>query len=50
VDVVVSTVVGTSEGVRTVKAQFEEIGADELIFSPVTDSVDEVARLADIVC
>nr|WP_221382945.1 LLM class flavin-dependent oxidoreductase [Actinoplanes polyasparticus] len=36
----------TSGDVRTIAAQFEEIGADELIFLSATDDLDDVDRLA----
>ena len=48
-DLVTANVAGTAEAVKTLAAQFEEIGADELIFNPTTDDVDDIARLADIV-
>jgi len=40
---------GTPEAVRETIAGFREIGADELIFHPTIDDVDDVARLAEIV-
>jgi alkanesulfonate monooxygenase SsuD/methylene tetrahydromethanopterin reductase-like flavin-dependent oxidoreductase (luciferase family) len=48
-DLVAANVAGTAEAVKAMVASFEEIGADELIFNPTTDDVDEVSRLADIV-
>jgi len=48
-DLVSANVGGTPEAVRTLVAQFEEIGADEFILNPTTDDLDDVARLADIV-
>jgi alkanesulfonate monooxygenase SsuD/methylene tetrahydromethanopterin reductase-like flavin-dependent oxidoreductase (luciferase family) len=40
---------GTPDAVRETVKAFEEIGADELIFNPATEDIDEIARLADIV-
>ncbi|WP_406639854.1 LLM class flavin-dependent oxidoreductase [Amycolatopsis sp. WGS_07] len=37
------------EMVRRSVAEFAELGADELVFVPVTDDVDEVARLAEVI-
>ncbi len=37
------------EMVRKCIADFAELGADELVFVPTTDDVDEIARLADVV-
>jgi alkanesulfonate monooxygenase SsuD/methylene tetrahydromethanopterin reductase-like flavin-dependent oxidoreductase (luciferase family) len=39
----------TDAAVRETVAGFEELGADELIFHPTTDDIDDIARLADIV-
>jgi alkanesulfonate monooxygenase SsuD/methylene tetrahydromethanopterin reductase-like flavin-dependent oxidoreductase (luciferase family) len=48
-DLVAANVAGTPEAVQAMVASFEEIGADELILNPVTDDVDDVSRLADVV-
>jgi alkanesulfonate monooxygenase SsuD/methylene tetrahydromethanopterin reductase-like flavin-dependent oxidoreductase (luciferase family) len=48
-DLVAANVAGTPEAVKAMVASFEEIGADELILNPVTDDVDDVSRLADVV-
>ncbi|WNV83984.1 LLM class flavin-dependent oxidoreductase [Umezawaea sp. Da 62-37] len=40
---------GTAEAVREAVRAFTEIGADELIFNPGTDDLDDVARLAELV-
>jgi hypothetical protein len=39
----------TAADVRHLVASFEAIGADELIFNPTTDDLDDIERLAEIV-
>ncbi|MEV4313159.1 LLM class flavin-dependent oxidoreductase [Actinocrispum sp. NPDC049592] len=46
---VAGNVATTDAQLRELVKSFEEIGADELIIHPVTDELDDVARLADIV-
>ncbi|GAA5139915.1 LLM class flavin-dependent oxidoreductase [Pseudonocardia adelaidensis] len=48
-DIVVDGVHTDEESLRDAVKQFEALGADELILSPGTDDLDEIARLADIV-
>jgi alkanesulfonate monooxygenase SsuD/methylene tetrahydromethanopterin reductase-like flavin-dependent oxidoreductase (luciferase family) len=38
----------TPEAVRETIKGFEDLGADELIFHPTTDEIDDIAKLADI--
>jgi len=40
---------GTAEALRATVSGFADIGADEVIFNPATDDIEEVERLADIV-
>jgi hypothetical protein len=43
---------GVRQGEQAVKeavAGFADLGADELIFNPSTDDIDEVSRLAEII-
>ena len=47
--VVVDNVRTTPEAVRTAVREFADLGADELIFNPATDEIDDVERLAEIV-
>jgi alkanesulfonate monooxygenase SsuD/methylene tetrahydromethanopterin reductase-like flavin-dependent oxidoreductase (luciferase family) len=39
----------TPEAVRDAVKAFGDLGADELIFNPATDELDDIARLADLV-
>jgi alkanesulfonate monooxygenase SsuD/methylene tetrahydromethanopterin reductase-like flavin-dependent oxidoreductase (luciferase family) len=39
----------TPEAVRETIAAYTDLGADEILFNPGTDNVDEVARLAEVV-
>lgn len=48
-DAVAAGVHGTTAAVRNAAKAFEEIGADELIFNPATDDIDEIDRLAEAV-
>lgn len=48
-DFISSTVATDEDAVRTVVAQFAEIGASELILNPATDDPDDISRLAEIV-
>lgn len=48
-DLVASNVADTPEKVREIVSSFRDIGADDLIFNPGTDDVDEIKRLADLV-
>jgi alkanesulfonate monooxygenase SsuD/methylene tetrahydromethanopterin reductase-like flavin-dependent oxidoreductase (luciferase family) len=48
-DFIASTVRTSPDAVRAAVKEFEAIGADELIFNPTLDDLDEVARLADVV-
>jgi alkanesulfonate monooxygenase SsuD/methylene tetrahydromethanopterin reductase-like flavin-dependent oxidoreductase (luciferase family) len=48
-NLVASAVCDTPQKVREAIASFEGIGADDLIFNPGTDDVDDIKRLADIV-
>jgi hypothetical protein len=48
-DIVVNNVRGTAEQLRSVVKEFADLGADELIFNPATDDLDDVLRLADVV-
>lgn len=47
--VVVDNVRTTPEAVRAAVKEFADLGADELIFNPATDEIDDVERLAEIV-
>lgn len=40
---------GTADALRETVSGFADIGADEVIFNPATDDIEEVERLADIV-
>jgi hypothetical protein len=40
---------GSPDAVRGAVAGFADLGADELIFNPGTDDIDEIDRFADIV-
>ncbi|QOV33375.1 hypothetical protein IM697_24475 [Streptomyces ferrugineus] len=44
-----SGVSGGADAVRATVQAFADIGADELVFNPTSDDIDEVARLADVV-
>ncbi len=46
---VAGNVATTDSELRELVKSFEEIGADELIIHPVTDELDDVARLAEVV-
>ncbi|MET7991706.1 LLM class flavin-dependent oxidoreductase [Amycolatopsis sp. NPDC005232] len=48
-DLVSAGVNGSADVLRETVKSFQDIGADELIFHPTTDDVDDVARLAEIV-
>ncbi|MEV4057659.1 LLM class flavin-dependent oxidoreductase [Amycolatopsis sp. NPDC049688] len=48
-DFIASGVRTTPEAVRDAVKAFGDLGADELIFNPATDELDDIARLADIV-
>lgn len=48
-DATAAGVHGSPDAVKAAVRQFAGIGADELIFNPTTDDLDEVARLADAV-
>jgi len=48
-DLVANGVNGTADALKATLAGFADLGADELIFNPATDDVDEIERLADIV-
>lgn len=48
-DFIASGVRTTPEAVRDAVKDFADIGADELIFNPATDELDDIARLADLV-
>jgi alkanesulfonate monooxygenase SsuD/methylene tetrahydromethanopterin reductase-like flavin-dependent oxidoreductase (luciferase family) len=51
-DVTETIIGGLSIGAQSVRAavgMFTDLGADELIFNPALDSVNEVARLADVI-
>jgi alkanesulfonate monooxygenase SsuD/methylene tetrahydromethanopterin reductase-like flavin-dependent oxidoreductase (luciferase family) len=48
-DFIASTVRTSAESAKAAVKEVEAIGADELIFNPALDDVDEVARLADAV-
>ncbi|MCA1220419.1 LLM class flavin-dependent oxidoreductase [Streptomyces sp. 8L] len=48
-DSIAAGVSGGADAVRATRAAFEDIGADELIFNPTTDDIDEIGRLADTV-
>ncbi len=45
----VSAVRDSPDTVRQAVAEFADLGADELIFNPTLDDLDEVSRLADLV-
>jgi hypothetical protein len=42
-------VCGSADEVKAFVDSFTAIGVDEIIFTPATDEVDEVSRLAEIV-
>ena len=46
---IVSAVRASAHDVKQAVNDFAEIGADELIFNPTVDDLDEVERLAEIV-
>jgi len=48
-DFVASGVRTTPEAVRDAVKGFADLGADELIFNPATDELDDIARLAELV-
>jgi alkanesulfonate monooxygenase SsuD/methylene tetrahydromethanopterin reductase-like flavin-dependent oxidoreductase (luciferase family) len=48
-DFIVANVRTTPETVRDAVKAFADLGADELIFNPATDELDDVARLAELV-
>jgi alkanesulfonate monooxygenase SsuD/methylene tetrahydromethanopterin reductase-like flavin-dependent oxidoreductase (luciferase family) len=48
-DQVAAGVSGTPGAVRATVAGFADLGADELVFNPGTDDIDEIDRLADVV-
>ncbi|MET7575553.1 LLM class flavin-dependent oxidoreductase [Streptomyces sp. NPDC005492] len=48
-DFLASAVSGGAEAVRATVQAFADIGADELVFNPTSDDIDEVARLAEVV-
>ncbi|RSM36602.1 flavin-dependent oxidoreductase [Amycolatopsis balhimycina DSM 5908] len=48
-EIVVANVRTTPDAVRAAVEEFGALGADELIFNPATDELDDIARLADIV-
>jgi alkanesulfonate monooxygenase SsuD/methylene tetrahydromethanopterin reductase-like flavin-dependent oxidoreductase (luciferase family) len=49
VDVVLSGISDTAEKVRDTMKQYEDLGADEVIFNVGTDDLSEVAKLAEVV-
>lgn len=49
VDVVVDGLADTADKVRVAVKQYDELGVDEVIFSPATDDLSDVARLAEVV-
>jgi alkanesulfonate monooxygenase SsuD/methylene tetrahydromethanopterin reductase-like flavin-dependent oxidoreductase (luciferase family) len=48
-DLVSANLNGTADAVRATVAGFADLGADELIFNPGTDDIDDIERLANIV-
>lgn len=48
-DFIAGAVSGGADAVKAAVRSFEEIGADELIFNPTVDDIDEIARLAEVV-
>jgi alkanesulfonate monooxygenase SsuD/methylene tetrahydromethanopterin reductase-like flavin-dependent oxidoreductase (luciferase family) len=48
-ELLASTVSGGAEAIKATARVFEDLGADELIFSPTSDDLDELARLAETV-
>lgn len=48
-DFIASGVRTTPEAIREAVQGFADIGADELIFNPATDELDDIARLAELV-
>jgi alkanesulfonate monooxygenase SsuD/methylene tetrahydromethanopterin reductase-like flavin-dependent oxidoreductase (luciferase family) len=49
VDTIVSAAAASPETVKQTVTAFEDLGADELIFNPTIDDLDEITRLADLV-
>jgi alkanesulfonate monooxygenase SsuD/methylene tetrahydromethanopterin reductase-like flavin-dependent oxidoreductase (luciferase family) len=49
VDIVDSGICAGPEAVKSAMRAYAELGADEIIFNPALDDIDEVARLADVV-
>jgi alkanesulfonate monooxygenase SsuD/methylene tetrahydromethanopterin reductase-like flavin-dependent oxidoreductase (luciferase family) len=49
VDLIGSAVQASPEGVKQAVTAFGDLGADELIFNPTVDDVDEISRLAELV-
>ncbi|MFG2276863.1 LLM class flavin-dependent oxidoreductase [Streptomyces chartreusis] len=48
-DFIASGISGGADAVRATVQAFADIGADELVFNPTSDDIEEVARLADAV-
>ena len=48
-DLVAGSLRTTPEAMRDAVKAFGDLGADELIFNPTTDNLDDVARLAEVV-
>jgi alkanesulfonate monooxygenase SsuD/methylene tetrahydromethanopterin reductase-like flavin-dependent oxidoreductase (luciferase family) len=46
---IASAASGGAEAIKNAVKEFAEIGADELIFNPASDDLDEIERLAEIV-
>lgn len=49
VDMITGAVRTTPEEVRQAVREFADLGADELVFNPATDNLDDIAALADAV-
>ena len=49
VDIVVNAVRTTPAEITQAVKEFEALGAEELIFNPTSDDLDEISRLADLV-
>jgi alkanesulfonate monooxygenase SsuD/methylene tetrahydromethanopterin reductase-like flavin-dependent oxidoreductase (luciferase family) len=49
VDIVVGGIADIADKVRDAVKQYEDLGADEVIFNPGTDDLADIARLAEIV-
>jgi diaminopimelate decarboxylase len=47
-ELVAGLVCGSADEVKAVIDSFAGIGADEIVFAPVTDDADEIKRLAEI--